>query len=165
MGRYAALLYRIIQFIRWNMLLFVIHIFLADIAEFIQLSLEKNCHKDVLPALLNELNVPHLLHSRSQEELSAGLQAMVKERRMSCFHFAQLLLRSKTSRPFIFEFAAQTGESLEWELHNCGALSSAFFCSALYSSNSFCIPGRFEEAPWEGMVSTGQRNESGENRY
>ena len=96
------------------MFLFVIRAFLAVIAEFIQHSLGKDYHKDVLPALLNELNVPHFLRSLSQEELSVKLQEMVKERRMSYFHFAKFLLRSEATRPFIFDFTEHTGgESFE----------------------------------------------------
>ena len=99
---------------RLTMLLFVIHVFLAVIANFIQHSL-KDSHKDVLPSLLYELSPSHLLPpSLSQEELSASLQAMVKERRMSCFQFAKFLLRSKATRPFIFDFTEHSGgESFE----------------------------------------------------
>ena len=85
----------------------MIHVFLVVIAKFIQHSLGKNCHKDVLPSLLYEQSASH--SSLSQEELSAELQAMVKERQMSCFHFALFLLRSRIARPFIFEFAEYTG--------------------------------------------------------
>ena len=87
----------------------MIRVFLAVVAKFIQHSLGKNCHKDVLPALLTGLNRPHHLYPLSQEELSAKLQEMVKERRMSCFHFAMVLLRSKVTRPFIFDFTEHTG--------------------------------------------------------
>lgn len=93
---------------------FVIPVFLADIAEFIQHTLGKNCHKDVLPTLLNELKVSLHLYSLSQEELSAKLQAMVKERQISWFQFAQFLLRSEATRPFIFDITEHTGgESFE----------------------------------------------------
>ena len=96
------------------MFLFVTCSFLAVIAEFIQQFLGKNCHKDVLPTLLNELKTYHGLHSLSQEELSVKLQAMVKERQMSCFQFARFLLRSVATRPFIFDFTEHTGgESFE----------------------------------------------------
>ena len=96
------------------MFLFVICVFLAVIAEFIQHFLGRNCHKDVLPTLLSELKLPHLLHSLSQEELSAKLQAVVKEHQMSFFQFAKFLLRSKATRPFIFDFTEHTGgESFE----------------------------------------------------
>lgn len=97
--------------------MFVIPVFLAVIVKFIQITLGKNPHKDVFPTLLNELKASHFLRfTETQEELSAALQRMVKERRMSWFCFAQYLLRSERTRPFIFAFADHTSESLEW---NC----------------------------------------------
>ena len=92
----------------------LLYVFLAVIAEFIQHFLGRNCHRDVLPALLTGLKGPHHLHRLSQEELSAKLQAMVKERQMSCFQFAMVLLRFEATRPFIFDFTEHIGgESFE----------------------------------------------------
>ena len=165
-GRYAALLLHIKQFIGWTTFLFVIRAFLAVIAEFIQHSLGKNYHKDVLPALLNGLKVPHHLHPLSREELSVELQATVKERRMSCFHFARTLLQSKATQPLIFDFTEHTGgESFECELCQLGALLSALFNSDLCSPNSFCIQGRIDETSWCRFLSTGPFHALAKNWY
>ena len=146
------------------MFLFVIRVFLAVIAEFIQHFLGRNCHKDVLPTLLNELKLPHHLHSPRQEELSVKLQAMVKEHQMSYFQFAKYLLRSEKTRPFIFDFTEHTGgESFECELCQLGALLSALFNSHLCSPNSLCIQGRIDETSWCRFPPTGPFHELAKN--
>ena len=69
----------------------------------------------MLPTLLRELDVltHHLVPSPSTQEVSEALQAMVKERQISWFHFARYLLRSETTCRYIFDFAKYTrGESL-----------------------------------------------------
>ena len=90
--------------------MFVIPVFIAVIAEFIQITLRKNLHKKAFRALLNKLKPCHgLFSSLSQEELSAQFQAMVKERQMSWLHFAWALLHFEATRPFIFDITEHTG--------------------------------------------------------
>ena len=81
--------------------------------KFIQRYLSRDTHRDVLPSLLRELGSTayNLLRSTSQQIQSDALQEVVKKCRMTRFHFAQCLLRSKPTRPFIFALAKYTGES------------------------------------------------------
>lgn len=91
-------------------------LYLVDVRNFVQKYFEAKT-LDVLLALLSELGIPdpYLLRFASRQELSVAVQAEVKRQRMTWFHFAQYLLRSKKTRPIVFQIAEYTdGESCRW---------------------------------------------------
>ena len=71
-----------------------------------------NAPRDVVSALHRE--VVELSHSfsPSSQQLSEGIQQVVKERRMTWFRFAHYLLRSETTRPFVFKIVQYIGGKL-----------------------------------------------------
>ena len=93
----------------------------VDIVEFIPRCFE-NTHGDVLPAILREMGetASQLLHTSSElhihREQSRALQGVVERCRMRWYEFAQFLLISKTTRPYISKIAKYTQrKSFEWE--------------------------------------------------
>ena len=104
-------------------------VYLVDIVDFIKHSFGKKAHRDVLPSLLKELGSTYkLLRFSSQQTQSEALQAVVKQCRMTWFHFARCLLRSNPGRPFIFEIAKWTGgESCGWVLCRPGCIVLCLF--------------------------------------
>lgn len=78
----------------------------VDIVKFIPRYLE-NAYRDVLPAILMKSGKTVDSFSSSQEQ-SVALQGIIVEHRMTWFLFAQLLLKSKASRPYIYKIAEYT---------------------------------------------------------
>ena len=91
-------------------------LYLVDVTNFIRKYFEAKT-PEVLRDLLRELGKTdhHLLRFTSQQEQSVAVQAEVKRQRMTWFRFAQYLLRSKKTRPIVFQIAEYTdGESYGW---------------------------------------------------
>ena len=88
----------------------VVYVYLVDVVNFIQTSFTRNTHKDVLCTLLTELGVTdhRILRSASWQEQSVALQAVVERNHMTWFQFAQYLLRSRQTCPFVFKIAEYT---------------------------------------------------------
>ena len=86
------------------------YVYLVDVVNFIQTSFTRNTHKDVFRTLLRELGVTdhQILRFASWQEQSVELQAVVKRSHMTWFQFAQYLLRSRLTRPFVFKIAEYT---------------------------------------------------------
>ena len=74
-----------------------------------------NAPRDVVSALHREVvELSHRSHSfpPSSQQLSEAIQQVVKERRMTWFQFARYLLRSETTRPFVFKIVQYIGGKL-----------------------------------------------------
>ena len=86
------------------------YVYLVDVVNFIQTSFTRNTHRDVLRTLLTELGVAdhQILRFASWQEQFVELQAVVKRSHMTWFQFAQYLLRSRLTRPFVFKIAEYT---------------------------------------------------------
>ena len=82
---------------------------LADVTNFIRKYFEAKT-KDVLRALLSELGITdfNILRNGSRQDLFVAVQAEVQRHRMTWFHFAQYLLRSKKTRSIVFQIAEYT---------------------------------------------------------
>ena len=83
--------------------------------DFISIHLGGRAPRAVVLALHREVVETHHQHFSfppSSQQLSEAVQQVVKERRMTWFQFAQYLLRSKETCPFVFEISNYTcGES------------------------------------------------------
>ena len=88
----------------------VVYVYLVGVVNFIQTSFTRNTHRDVLRTLLGELGVidSQILHFASLQKQCVALQEVVKARSMTWFQFAQYLLRSRLTRPFVFKIAEYT---------------------------------------------------------
>ena len=90
------------------------YVYLVDVVNFIQTSFTRNIHRNVLRTLLGELGVTNhqILRFATLPEQCVALQAVVKANGMSWFQFAQYLLRSRQTRPFVFQIAEYTDGEL-----------------------------------------------------
>ena len=103
-----------------------VRVYLVGVVEFIRHHFGRNAPRDVVSALHREIvETSHQFLLPSSQRVSEAMQEVVKERRMTWFSFARYLLRSKGTRPFVFEIPKYTGgESGEG---NCVYTSVALF--------------------------------------
>ena len=104
MGRYSNII--ITQCVVHQMSVYGVCVFtFVGVVAFICHHFGGNAPRDVVSALHREV-VPRRQSNSfpaSIQQLSEAIQKVVKERRMTWFQFARYLLRSETTRPFVFK--------------------------------------------------------------
>ena len=123
------------------------------IVDLIQKHLRK---KDVLCSLSTEMlgvKGHQLVCSHpSEQQLSEALQAAVTERRMKWFEFAQYLLRSKSTRRFVFEIASYTKSESYTGRREGGIMGSGCIGWSLFSAGS--IPSQYKKVLTDRLGSS-----------
>ena len=87
-----------------------VRVYLVGVVVFIRHHFGRNAPRDVVSALHREMvETSCQFFPPSSQQVSEAMQEVVKERRMTWFSFARYLLRSKGTRPFVFEIPKYTG--------------------------------------------------------